>query len=118
MPRMPGCVVVRSEVTLHCTVVDACASFPCWFLTETLKAWPRPTAIAPIACAAPDARTAPPAPALIAGSAGMDPAVIKIALITLMALGCSLVIYSSALQAFNNHTGACVTVVTAVLPIC
>jgi hypothetical protein len=51
----------------------------------------------------------------MAGSAGMDPAVIKMALITLMALGCSLVMYSSAVQAFNSHTGAWVTVVTAAL---
>lgn len=71
-------------------------------------------AIAPIACAAPDARTAPPAPALMAGSAGMDPAVIKIALMTLMALGCSLVMYSSAAHAFSNQRGAWVTVVTAI----
>jgi hypothetical protein len=43
--------------------------------------------------------------------AGIDPAVIKIALIILMAFGCSLVIYSSAEHAFKSHAGACVTVV-------
>lgn len=69
--------------------------------------------MAPIACAAPDANTTPPAPALIAGIAGSDPAVINIALNTLIALGCSLVMKSRALQAFRSQMGAFVTVVTA-----
>lgn len=66
-----------------------------------------------MACAAPEANTAPPAPALIAGRAGIEPAVIRIALMMLMALGCSLVMNSSALQAFKSQTGARVIVVTA-----
>lgn len=87
----------------------------CAFFIEEFKAWPRPTAIAPMACAAPDANTAPPAPALIAGIAGSDPAVINIALKTLIALGCSLVMKSRALQAFRSQIGALVIVVTATI---
>lgn len=70
-------------------------------------------ATAPIACAAPDANTAPPAPAAMAGMAGMDPAVIRMALMILIALGCSLVMYSSAVHAFNSQAGASVVVVTS-----
>lgn len=73
-----------------------------------LSACPIPTAIAPTACAAPEARTAPPAPALMAGIVGIEPAVMRMALSTLMTLGCSLVKNSSALQAFRSQRGACV----------
>ena len=62
--------------------------------------------MAPIAWAACEASMAPPAPALIAGIAGMVPAVIKIALIMLMAFGCSLVMYSSAEHALRSQAGA------------
>ncbi len=65
-----------------------------------------------MACAAPDARMAPPAPALIAGMAGMEPTVIRTALRTLMAFGCSFVRKSRAPTAFRSHTGALVTVET------
>lgn len=68
-----------------------------------------PTAMAPMACAAPEARTAPPAPALMAGIAGNDPTVIRIALMRVMALGCSLVRKSSAVHAFRSQMGAFVT---------
>ena len=62
-----------------------------------------------MAWTAPDAKTAPPAPAVRAGRAGSDPAVIRIALMMLIAFGCSLVRKSSALHAFSSHTGAFVT---------
>src|SRR6188768_2308018 len=68
--------------------------------------------MAPMACAAPDARTTPPAPDAIAGMAGMDPAVMRMALMILIALGCSDVMYSRAVAAFNNHAGASALVVT------
>lgn len=77
-----------------------------WFLTLILSACPNPTAIALTACTAPEARTAPPAPALMAGIAGNEPKVMRIALNTLMARGCSLVRQSSALMAFRIQAGA------------
>jgi len=70
-----------------------------------------------MAWAVPDASIAPPAPALITGNEGIDPAVMRIALMTLMVFGCSLVMYSRAVQAFNSQTGACVTVVTSPLSL-
>ena len=79
-----------------------------WFLTLLPSACPIPTAIAPTACTTPEARTAPPAPALMAGIAGNEPKVMRIALNTLMAWGCSLVRKSSALVAFRSQAGACV----------
>lgn len=63
----------------------------CIFFVVLFSAWPKPIAIAPAAWAAPDANTAPPAPLAMAGMVGIDPAVINIALMMLMALGCSLV---------------------------
>lgn len=66
----------------------------------------------PRAWAVPDANTAPPTPAVIAGIAGSDPAMTRIALRTLMALGCSLVIESMALQAFSSQLGALVVAET------
>lgn len=86
--------------------------FFCWFEIPALNACPRPTATAPMAWAVPEASTAPPAPAAMAGIAGIDPAVMRMALIMLIALGCSLVINSSALHAFRSHAGACVVAVT------
>ena len=65
-----------------------------------------------MAWAAPDARMAPPAPALMAGMDGMEPTVMRTALRTLMALGCSLVRKSRAFTALRSHTGALVTVET------
>src|SRR5882762_6181845 len=57
---------------------------------------PTPTATAPTACAAPDARMAPPAPLAMAGIAGMLPTVIRMALKVVITLGCSVVSRSSA----------------------
>lgn len=57
---------------------------------------PRPTAMDPMACAVPLARKAPPAPAVIAGMAGMEPTVMRTAEMAVMALGCSTVRNSSA----------------------
>lgn len=42
----------------------------------------------------------------------MDPAVMRMALMILIALGCSDVMYSRAVAAFNNHAGASALVVT------
>lgn len=99
--------VFLSFTPVHRTVVEACVWFWFWFFaTELPRACPIPTAMAPMACAAPDAKTAPPAPAVRAGIAGNDPAVISIALMMLIALGCSLVRKSSAVHAFKSHTGA------------
>lgn len=79
---------------------------------------PKPTAIAPTACAAPDASIVPPAPAATAGSAGIVPAVIRMALSVLITLGCSLTKKSSALQASMSHMGAlAVVVVTAAVHV-
>lgn len=79
------------------------------FATELPSACPIPTAMAPMACAAPEAKTAPPAPAVMAGIAGNDPTVIKIALMRVIALGCSLVRKSSAVHAFKSQMGALAT---------
>lgn len=70
-----------------------------------------PTAMEPKACAVPLARKAPPAPAEMAGMAGMEPTVMRTAERADMTLGCSVVRKSSAVQALRSQMGAWPTVV-------
>ena len=69
---------------------------------------PTPTATAPTACAAPEAKMAPPAPLAMAGIAGMLPTVMRMALRVVITLGCSVVSRSSALHAFRSQAGTSV----------
>lgn len=81
-----------------------------WSLTA-FKHWPIPMATAPAALMAPEARNAPPAPALMAGIEGMDPTVMRMADMADMTFGCSTVRNSSAPHALTSHAGAVATVI-------
>jgi len=63
-------------------------------------------------CAAPLARKAPPAPEAIAGMAGIEPMVMRMAERVDMTLGCSVTRTSMASVAFSSQRGAWAMVVT------
>ena len=88
--------------------IVACLAFCCCLIHV-----PTPTATAPAACAAPEARMAPPAPPAMAGMAGMLPTVMRMALRVDMTFGWSVVRRSSALQALRSQDGTSAMFVTA-----
>lgn len=77
---------------------------------------PRPTATAPAACTAPDARRAPPAPPAMKGRAGMLPTVMRTAAKVDITLGCSVVSRSRAPHASNSQAGTSVIFVKSAEP--